>query len=264
MAARPRQGQIIALGGGGFSMEPENPALDSYTLACTRKLRPRVCFLPTASGDAESYIARFFAAFPPDRARADVLRMFDRERRTPRKIIESADVIYVGGGNTVNAMTLWRYHGVDEYLRRFWEAGGVLTGLSAGMICWFGSSITDSFGPLQPLRDGLRFLRGSACPHYDGEPGRRPAYHRAVREGLPGGYAADDGAGLHFVGTKLAACVASRPGPTVYRVRRVGGRVVEEPQEMTCLTPSGDAAPITADRTSAAPARTRARGSAGS
>jgi peptidase E len=208
-------------------MEPENPLLDDYTLALTGTRRPRVCFLPTPSGDSEGYIERFFGAFPPSRARADVLRLFIRDGRDPARVIQSQDVIYVSGGNTANALAVWRVHGVDRLLRRFWESGGILTGVSAGMICWFGGCITDSYGPLAPLRDGLGFLRGSACPHYDGERLRRPAYHRAMRAGLPGGYAADDGAALHFAGPRLVACVSSRTGAGVYRVSRTKGVVRE-------------------------------------
>jgi dipeptidase E len=231
-------GQIVAMGGGGFSMEPENPLLDDYVLSLARQHRrgvPRVCFVPTASGDSDSYIAKFRAAFPAARARAEVLTLFERGKRTPEQIIAGQHVLYVGGGNTANALAIWRLHGVDRLMRRHWESGGILAGLSAGMICWFGSGITDSFGPLVPLRDGLRFLRGSACPHYDGERQRRPTYHRAIKEGLPGGVAADDGAALHFVGTRLVRCVSSRPRAAVYRVRMVGGAVREERMETEYL-----------------------------
>jgi peptidase E len=218
---------IVALGGGGFSMESGWSALDGYALRLTRKRRPRVCFVPTASGDSPEYVKKFLRAFR-GRAETSFLSLFRRDARDVREFLLSQDVIYVGGGNTANLLAVWRLHGVDVIMREAWRRGVVLTGISAGMLCWFGSCVTDSFGPLARLDDGLGLLAGSACPHYDGEAGRRPTYRRLVREGLPGGYAADDFAALHFVGRRLHACVASRAGAGCYRVRRVRGRVVEE------------------------------------
>ena len=105
-------------------------------------------------------------------------------------------------------LAIWRLHGMDAILREAWEDGVVLCGMTAGWLCWFECGVTDSFGPdLAPLHDGLGFLPGSHCPHYDGEAQRRPRYHGLVAEGLPGGFAADDGAALHFVGTDLAEVV---------------------------------------------------------
>jgi dipeptidase E len=144
-----------------------------------------------------------------------------------RELALAHDVILVGGGNTANMLAVWRVHGFDAILREAWEAGVVLTGWSAGMICWFEAGVTDSFGPqLEGLRDGLGFLPGSACPHYDGEELRRPVYTRLVREGSPAGIALDDGAGAHYVGTELRAVVAM-PGSGGYAVGPDG----EEPLE---------------------------------
>lgn len=225
-----RRPQIVAMGGGGFSMEPRNLRLDDYVLGLAGKRRPRVAFVPTASGDAESYVERFLRAFPKRRAQASVLRLFKREVRDLEAFVRAHDVIYVGGGNTFNLLAVWRAHGLDRILRRAWRAGVVMAGVSAGALCWFECGVTDSFGPLAPLHDGLGFLPGSACPHYDGEPLRRPTYRRLVRAGLPGGYALDDGAAAHFVGRRLHACVASREGARAYRVERRAGRVVELPR----------------------------------
>ena len=218
--------QILALGGGGFSMEPRNPLLDDYLLSLTGRKRPRICFLPTASGDADGYVARFLRAFRR-RADASALTLFGTPRTDIRRYILSRHAIIVGGGNTANMLAIWRVHGVDRFLREAWRRGVVLSGLSAGMICWFEAGVTDSFGPLAPLRDGLGLLPGSACPHYDGEARRRPTYRRLVARGFPAGFAADDGAALHFVGRKLHACVSSRPGARGWRVERKGRSVVE-------------------------------------
>ena len=216
------------MGGGGFSMEPENPLLDEFVLGLTGKVHPRVCFLATATGDSERYLANFYTAFAEQTA-ASHLPLFVRDGRDPREHLLQQDVIYVGGGNTANMLAIWRLHGVDEILREALAGGAVLCGLSAGAICWFECSVTDSFGPLAPLQDGLGFLPGSACPHYDGEVDRRPAYHALVGDGtLTAGHAADDGAALHFKGTELVEAVSSRPEARVYRVERgADGSAVE-------------------------------------
>jgi dipeptidase E len=228
---RQRKGRdrhIIAMGGGGFSMEPENPLLDDFILRLTNKRRPRVCFLPTAGGDTDGYIERFYKAFGKRRSLPSHLGLFRRTHVDLRAYLMGRDVIYVGGGNTANMLAVWRVHGVDAILRRAWAAGVVMCGVSAGALCWFGGGVTDSYGPLAALDDGLGLLQGSMCPHYDGEAKRRPTYQKLVARGqLPAGYAADDGAGLHFVGRRLAEVVTSRRTAAGYRVERLGRRAVE-------------------------------------
>jgi dipeptidase E len=229
---------IVAMGGGGFSMEEDNPLLDDYVLALAGKDTPRVCFVPTASGDAQTYIEKFYRFFPEKRAKASHLALFQgSEFIDPEKLLLGQDVIYVGGGSTANALAVWRVHGIDRILRLAWESGIVLTGISAGMNCWFEGSVTDSFGSeLVALVDGLGFLEGSACPHYDGEPMRRPAYHRLIGEGkLAPGYAAEDGAALHFVGRKLVEAVTSRKAGKAYYVTVRRGDTVEKVLEIRYL-----------------------------
>ncbi len=228
----PGKRHIVVLGGGGFSVEPKNPLLDDYILRLTRRKRPRICFVATASGDSDNYIARFYAAFRPPRADPTHLPLFNRDGdpRALRERILAQDVIYVGGGNTANLLAVWRAHGVDRALREAWRRGIILAGISAGMLCWFQCGVTDSFGPLAALQDGLGLLPGSACPHYDGDPQRRPTFQRLVQGGaLPAGFAADVGAALHFVGRRLARCVCSRAGARGYRVARVGNMLRETP-----------------------------------
>ena len=219
--------QIVAMGGGGFSME-RIPLLDDYVLSLASRPLPRVCFVPTASGDALGYIEKFRIAFR-NRAETSHLALFSRGPADLEEFLLSQDIIYVGGGNTANMLAIWRIHGVDRILRAAWRHGVILVGISAGMICWFEAGVTDSFGPLAPLRDGLGFLPGSACPHFDGEAQRRPAYHSFVSKGFPSGIAADDGAALHFVGRKLNCCVSSRENASAYRIQNVDGKVVETP-----------------------------------
>ena len=227
---------IVAMGGGGFSMEPENTLLDDFILSLPRKRRPRVCFLGTASGDADGYIERFYKAMPRRRCDASHLALFRRKIVDTTAFLMRQDVIYVGGGNTANMLAIWRLHGVDRALRIAWRQGVILAGISAGANCWFEASSTDSFGPLSALRDGLGFLPGSVCPHYDGEKERRPTLHRFIASGrLPDGVALDDGAAAHFSGRKLAEVVSSRPQAKAYRVSHCGRRAVEEVAEIARL-----------------------------
>jgi peptidase E len=213
-------GHVIALGGGGFSMEPENPLLDEYVLSHSRGARPRVCFVGTASGDAPTYVTSFYRAFSRLGAQPTDLPLFLREGYDLRAFVLEQDVIYVGGGSTANLLAIWRLHGLDAILREALDAGAVLCGISAGMNCWFEASTTDSFGPgIAPLRDGLGFVPGSACPHYDGEAQRRPVYRGLVDGGFPPGWAADDGAALRFSADGMfVEAVASRPQARAYRV----------------------------------------------
>jgi dipeptidase E len=228
MGASMQKRRIVALGGGGFSMEAENPLLDDYVLGLTGKRRPRVCFLPTASADSDSYTERFYKAFKKPRSIPSHLGLFKRDRTDLRRFLLGQDVIYVGGGNTANMLAIWRVHGIDKILMEAWKAGIVLCGISAGMNCWFESSCTDSFGGLAALRDGLGFIRGSACPHYDGEINRRPIYRKLIRKGiLPSGFAADDGAALHFAGSELKEVVTSRRSARAYHLMFKNGQVTE-------------------------------------
>ncbi|MDH2413181.1 peptidase E [Nocardioides sp. CER19] len=229
---------ILTLGGGGFSMSEDGSSLiDDLLLSLTGKDRPRVCFVPTASGDSKEYADRFLAAFE-GRARTSVLSLFCRDPwgyGEPKTLLDQ-DVVYVGGGSTANLLALWRLHGVDRVLRQAAEEGTVLAGISAGMNCWFEGSSTDSYGPLAALPDGLGFLPGSACPHYLGEAERRAAYHAMVGSGrLPGGHAADDGVALLWRDGALVEAVSERPDGQAFRVDLVDGEVVERPLEVRYL-----------------------------
>jgi dipeptidase E len=184
----------------------------------TGKKRPRVLVVPTASAEPAHVILDFYEKLR-DRADVSHLSFFPWPPEDLRGFTLQQDVIYVGGGNTANMLAIWRVHGFDRILREAWEADVVLCGVSAGLICWFEAGVTDSFGPqLEGLRDGLGFLPGSACPHYDGEERRRPVYQQLVAEGFPPGIAADDLVGLHYVGTELAEVVSAREGSVAYRV----------------------------------------------
>jgi len=234
-SARPLS-QIIAIGGGGFTVQPESPALEMYALSQTRKKNPAVCFLATATGDAPTYIAKFYAAFVKLQCRPTHVSFFER---TPdlRKVLLAQDLIYVGGGNTKSMLAVWREWNLPGILRKAWTSGIVLAGISAGAICWFESGLTDSWSEhLAPL-PCLGWLPGGCCPHYDGESERRPSLHQFVADGLmPATLALDDGTAAHFVGRKLKCIVSSRPTAKAYRVQRQRRAVVETSLSATLLT----------------------------
>jgi dipeptidase E len=209
--------QIVGLGGAGSS-EDETRRLLTYAVELAGRPSPRVCVIPTALGDDADAVLRVYRQLP-DGVAPSYLPFFPWPPNELRAFVLDQDVLFVCGGNTANMLAIWRVHGFDSILREAWEAGIVLTGWSAGMICWFEAGVTDSFGPqLDGMRDGLGFLPGSACPHYDGEELRRPVYTKLVADGFPPGIAAEDGVGLHYVGTELAAVVSVREQARAYRV----------------------------------------------
>jgi dipeptidase E len=207
--------QILGLGGA-----PDGAML-GYLLDAGRG--PNVLYVGTA--DMEN---PYRALDVVDRLDASVLHFNPWPPDDLRGVVLAHDVVLVGGGNTANMLAIWRLHGFDAVLREAWQSGVVLAGWSAGMICWFEAGVTDSFGPqLTGMRDGLGFLSGSACPHYDGEELRRPVYERLVADGFPPGIALDDGAGAHYVGTELHAVVASSAGAGGYLVGPDGEQALE-------------------------------------
>lgn len=223
------EGQILAMGGGGFSMEPENLLLDEYLLSLAGQSSPKVCFVGTASGDAESYIERFYESFAKHKCKPSHLSLFKPPLESLEDFVLDKDIIYVGGGNTKNLIVLWREWKLDEILKKAWQAGKVLAGISAGSICWFEEGVTDSIpGKLTKLKC-LGLLPGSNCPHYDGEKNRRPSYHDLQKySGMLPGFACDDGAAIHFKGNNFFTAVSSRKDAHAYFVGPSQSCAIEE------------------------------------
>ena len=208
--------QIVALG--GLGEDGAAGVLVQFVLGLTGKERPRVCFVPTASAESPELLVTFYEQLNGF-AECSHVSFFPWPRDDLREHLLSQDAVFVSGGSTANLLAIWRAHGFDQIVREAWEQGIVLAGSSAGMICWFEAGVTDSFGPqLDGMRDGLGFLAGSACPHYDGEERRRPVYQELVANGFPPGIAADDAVGLHFVGAELHEVVSARADARAYRV----------------------------------------------
>ena len=186
----------------------------------------RLLYVPTAEMEDPARTVWWYERLH-GRAEMTHLHFFPWPPSQLRDLVLAQDLVLVSGGSTANALAVWRAHGFDEILREAWQQGVVLTGWSAGMICWFEQGVTDSFGPeLAPI-ECLEFLPGSACPHYDGEERRRPVYTRLVAEGLAPGVAADDDVALHYVGTELREVVTSREGAAAYGVGPGDERMLE-------------------------------------
>lgn len=232
--------QIIAIGGGGFSKygaySPINSLVEEYCLKQTKKNCPSICFIPTASGESEKYIIDFYRFFGQLNCKPSHLSLFDLPTSDLESFILEKDAIYVGGGNTKSCLALWKEWQLDIYLKKAWEKGVVLSGISAGANCWFEECVTDSIpGSLTPL-NCLGFLKGSCCPHYDGEKNRRSTYHQLLQEEkISPGLAIDDHVALHYVEDQLAHVVRANKEGLAYRVEKRDNSIYEERLESTFI-----------------------------
>lgn len=200
-------------------MEPRNKRLDRYILNQSNKQQPKICFLPTASGDSEDYIQRFYKCFDQMDCIPTHISLFKPNFSNLESHLLSQDIIFVGGGSTRNALVLWKEWNIDNILRLAYKNGVILSGLSAGSICWFEQGITDPQNqPLYTLKC-LGILPGSHCPHYDGETKRRPSYIKLIKskKSKPG-YAIDDGAAVHFINEEIQLAISSRKKAKAYWV----------------------------------------------
>jgi dipeptidase E len=211
--------RIVACGGEQLSF----PALTRYVLDLVGKHRPKILFVPTASGDDAVYLLSFYQALAGVACEPSHLLLFNRTVDDIDGFVGSHDVVMVGGGNTANMLAIWRLHGVEDALREAYRNGTILTGWSAGCICWFEAGITDSFTlELGPLRDGLKLLKGSACPHYDSQERRRPVYAREIAAGLAPGIALDDAVAARYEDERLVEVVSAKREGRAFRVDETG------------------------------------------
>ena len=222
--------QILAIGGRTFPGADSDRLLLKHLLSLTGKKAPLVYHLPTAGGDSPVGLVTWYEHMNELDCRPRHLRLFNNWRglKDMEAKLLSADAIFVGGGNTMNMLAIWKAHGVDRILRKAWERGTVLAGESAGMICWFEQGVTDSRPDKLTALDGLGFLKGSACPHYSNDAPRRPRYHEMLLANeMKAGYACDDGVALYFEDDRFVRAVGDGKGKA-YRVRRYEDKVVEE------------------------------------
>lgn len=211
------QRQIIALGGGGFQMNPKNSSIDTYILECAANEIPKICFLPTASGDSQLRIEEFYQNFKPKKCHPSHLSLFRGHVSDIHSFLLEQDIIYVGGGNTRNMMLLWKEWAVDRAIHDAYLQGTLLCGVSAGAICWFEEGLSDSVPQTLTKVEGMGLLDGSICPHFDGEPERQPKYQQLIQDQeMKAGIATDDYCALHYINEKLHKVVAETEDAHAY------------------------------------------------
>jgi dipeptidase E len=267
-----RPPRILAIGGGGFGTSTQDLPLDLFAAELTGCDSPDMCLLPTASGDPDAQIERFYSTFREVGGRLSHLSVF-RLGSWPvslRKHVLRQDLVYVGGGSLVNLLALWRAHGLDEALGEAWSNGVVLAGVSAGAMCWFEDGVSRSHGGPRRV-PGLGLLPGSLTVHHDSDPGRALVYREQLAEGMPAGHGLDDGVGLLFEGTEPVRAVTAREGAGAYRLSVRGGLLAEDPLDVDMLeaadVPGGPGEPVDELRElrlrRAASGRARRRGARG-
>ena len=214
----PNSRNIIAIGGGGFGANPGQGLIENYILKQTRKKNPRICFIPTATGDNEAYKVNFYSTFTNLNCYPSHLDFF---KRTPdlNELILNQDAIFVGGGNTKSMLAVWKEWGLDKILKKAYLRGTVMSGVSAGAICWFQNGITDSWASNLKMMPCLNFVKGTCCPHYDEEPERKPAVKNfLLRSKTKNVYAVDGGAALHIKDEKIFRSVIFKKNKSSYLV----------------------------------------------
>ena len=224
--------QIIAIGGGGFGRNPNQRAIEKYIIEQSNIDCPNVLFIPTASAEDKSYIVNFYACFNGLNCNPSHLNFF---QRTPRidSLINKADIIYVGGGNTKSMLAVWKEWNVDKLLMKAYNKGTILSGVSAGAICWFDTGVTDSWASNLNVIDCMGFLSGCCCPHYDSEKDRRPSVHKFINnKKVSSVYAVEDGAAMHFIDNELYKNISFYEGSNIYSVDKKDGKIVEQSQKM--------------------------------
>jgi dipeptidase E len=221
--------QIIAIGGGGFGRNPSDGIIEKYIIDQSEKENPNICFIPTATGDNESYKVNFYSIFSQLNCTPSQLDFFKRTAKL-EDLIFSQDIVFVGGGNTKSMLAVWKDWGLVQILKEAYEVGTIMCGVSAGAICWFENGITDSWADELRFIDCLGFVPGSCCPHYDEEPERRTALNNFLSEGaLENCNAIDGGCALHIKdGVEYKAIVFAQD-KNAYLVHRHEQEIVERP-----------------------------------
>lgn len=221
-------------------MEPDNGLLDKYILDLVPKERPKICFMGTASHDGKEYRDMFHNFFKNQQCEPSHLSLTHPPKDIEAFIMDK-DIIHVGGGNTTLIIDTWKKFGVDKIMKKAWEAGIILTGMSAGAICWFDDGITNPSPGVLTRLPCLGLLNGSFCPHYDDRAELKSAFHKLILEGIiEEGYGVEDGAAVHFVGNEPIRVITSRPGVTAYKVSKLRNKITDTPMKSIYLGKESD------------------------
>jgi aminopeptidase N len=221
--------QIIAIGGGGFGRHPGVGIIEKYILQQSDKEKPNICFIPTATGDSDSYKVSYYATLNKLNCSPTHLDFF---KRTPNleELIKNQDIIFVGGGNTKSMLSVWKEWGLDTILKKAYMEGTIMSGVSAGAICWFEKGVTDSWADKLNIMECLSFTKGNCCPHYDEESERKPSLSRFINEDiLRDCYAIDGGCALHVKNDELYKAISFMGEKNSFLVKKENGEIKEEP-----------------------------------
>ena len=221
--------QIIAIGGGGFGRHPGVGIIEKYILQQSDKEKPNICFIPTATGDSDSYKVSYYATLNKLNCSPTHLDFF---KRTPNleELIKNQDIIFVGGGNTKSMLSVWKEWGLDTILKKAYLEGTIMSGVSAGAICWFEKGVTDSWADKLNIIECLNFTKGNCCPHYDEESERKPSLSQFINEDiLRDCYAIDGGCALHVKNDELYKAISFMDDKNSFLVKKENGEIKEEP-----------------------------------
>ena len=220
--------QIIAIGGGGFGRNPGNGTIEKYILDQSDKNRPNICFIPTATGDDESYKVSYYATLTKLNCTPTHIDFFKRTADL-EKLIKDQDIIFVGGGNTKSMLAVWREWGLDIILKKAYQNGTIMCGVSAGAICWFEKGVTDSWADKLNIMNCLGFMKGSCCPHYDEEPERKPSLSKFIEnKDIQNCYAIEGGCALHIKNEEVYSAISFRGKKNTFYVDYQSGKTVEK------------------------------------
>ena len=222
-------GHIIAIGGGGFGRNPNEPIIENYILNLSDSQKPNITFFPTASAENSDYIVNFYTAFSSLNCNAKHISLF---KNTPNleSIIRDSDIIYIGGGNTKSMLAVFKEWGLDKLLLKAYKDGKILAGVSAGAICWFDQGITDSWEDGLRVLDCMGILKGVCCPHYDGEVDRKPSVEKFLKSNeIDACFCIEDGAAIHYQNNRFKTAVAFYQNKNAYEVKLNRGSIKETP-----------------------------------
>ena len=221
--------QVIAIGGGGFGRTQESNLIEQYILDQTSKKKPKICFIPTATGDLDPYVVNFYSVFTKLNCEPSHISFFKRTIDLQAHI-QNQDAIFVGGGNTKSMLAVWRDWGLDLILRDAYDRGVVMSGVSAGAICWFEGGLTDSWASDLKMMECMNFIPGNCAPHYDEEPERRPATKQFLEnKSIDFMYGIEGGAALHFIDEIPNSTIQFKKNKYAYKVTLDGNKINESP-----------------------------------